>query len=133
MADKSILSSELRAKIATALKAVRKNIQWKPGKGHEHLQTRKRYGHLAPNAALEEYNEIIQSLVNSETAELYVYIWREEVFYPTVVSTYEQKIWLVMFSLSGILETAFPPTNLEEYLSDERFHYQGSLQEFLDE
>jgi len=62
---------------------------------------------------------------------LYIYVWKEDNVYPTVVSTYNQKIWLVMFSLSGILETAFPPTDPEGYLADERFYYAGLLQEFL--
>ncbi len=131
MADKLILSGELRDKVTAALKTIQKNVHWKPGKDHKHLQTRKRYGHLASNATLAEYNEIIQTLVNSETAELYIYVWQSDNFYPTIVSTYNQKVWLVMFSLSGVLETAFPPTDPKEYLSDRRFHYQGSLQEFL--
>ncbi len=131
MPERLNLPDELRDKIIVALKSVQKDVRWKPGKGHEHLQTRKRYGHLAPNATLEEYNEIIQTLMNSETAELYIYVWQEDNLYPTVVSTYDQKVWLVMFSLSGVLETAFPPTSPQEYLSDRRFHDQGSVQEFL--
>ena len=125
------MPDELRANVIAAIKAVQKSVRWKPGKDYKHLQTRKRYGHLTANATLEEYNEIIQTLMNSETAELYIYVWQEDNFYPTVVSTYNQKIWLVMFGLSGILETAFPPTDPEGYLLDERFCYVGLLQEFL--
>jgi len=36
-----------------------------------------------------------------------------------------------MFNLSGVLETAFPPTDEKNYLADERFRYLGSAKEFL--
>jgi len=131
MPGQLILSDAARDRVVAALKTVRKNIRWKSGKDQEHLQTRKRYGHLTATTTIEEYNEIIQTLVNSETAELYIYAWQEDVIYPTIASLYDRKTWLVMVDLSGVLETAFPPTKPEDYLSDRRFHYEGSLQEFL--
>ncbi len=36
-----------------------------------------------------------------------------------------------MFSLEGIMETAFPPHNPEKYLKNNPFFYIGKLQEFL--
>lgn len=36
-----------------------------------------------------------------------------------------------MFSLNGIMETAFPPTDPDTYLADSRFRYLGTMQELL--
>jgi hypothetical protein len=36
-----------------------------------------------------------------------------------------------MFSLSGIMETAFPPDDPETYLADKRFEDLGEISEFL--
>ena len=39
--------------------------------------------------------------------------------------------WLVMFDLEGVMETAFPPTDPEVYLSDPCFQYLGTMKELL--
>ncbi len=124
------LSAEQHAQVVSAIQQVQQQIRWKSGKDLEHLQTRKRHGHLDQNATLAEYQAIIASVVSSEQAQLYVYRWRNEL-YPTLATEYEYKTWLVMLSISGILETAFPPTNPEEYLADQRFLYYGLLSELL--
>lgn len=131
MLDKLTLSDDTWHQVKTALITIQNSVNWKPGKDYEHLQTRQRYGHLPDTATLADYNDLIQQLVNSAEAELYIYVWRKDNIYPTVVARYQQKIWLVMLSLSGVIETAFPPTSPQEYLADTRFHYQGFLQEFL--
>ena len=124
------LSDELREQVSAAISAIRREIRWKPGKDAEHLQTRKRYGHLRPDATFTEYQAIISTILHAESAELYIFTWQDDI-YPTVVAAYEGTIWLVMFNLSGVLETAFPPTDAKNYLADERFRYLGSVKEFL--
>lgn len=61
---------------------------------------------------------------------VYAYIWPNAA-YVTVVGIYRDEYWLVMFSMEGIMETAFPPTDSAEYLSDPRFQYIGTIQELL--
>jgi hypothetical protein len=131
MPDTLTLSDEQREKVITTVKLVRQHLRWKPGKAETHLQTRKRYGHLAAETTLDDYHQIISTLVKATSAELYLYVWQDKTLYPTIVSEYNQTIWLVMVSLSGVLETAFPPTDPQAYLADKRFHYQGNLPEFL--
>lgn len=66
-------------------------------------------------------------MLNSNDAELYLFIYYKTP-YPTIVSSIEDKDWLVMISLDGVIETAFPPDNLESYLTDPAFVYVGLLE-----
>jgi hypothetical protein len=122
--------SKLRAQVVTAIRQLQTIIRWKPGKDLQHLQTRLEYGHLPPSAKLADYEMIIANILSQAAADVYVYIWRQDV-YPTIMGNYENHRWLVMFSLNGVMETAFPPTDPEAYLADSRFHYMGTIQELL--
>jgi hypothetical protein len=122
--------SKLRAQVVTAIRQLQTIIRWKPGKDLQHLQTRLEYGHLPPSAKLADYEMIIANILSQAAADVYVYIWRQDV-YPTIMGNYENHRWLVIFSLNGVMETAFPPTDPEAYLADSRFHYMGTIQELL--
>lgn len=121
----------LRQRVITAIGQLRKEIRWKLGKGIKHVQTRQKYAHLPPSATLADYEAIIASILAAPTADVYVYIWKQNAIYPTVVSAYQNEHWLVMFSLNGLMETAFPPTDPDAYLADSRFRYLGTMQELL--
>jgi hypothetical protein len=88
---------------------------------------------LPVTATLDDYQAIIASILRDATADVYVYVWRPMAIFPTVVAFHVDRQWLVMFGLDGVMETAFPPTDPEQYLSDPRFHYLGTMQEVLDE
>ncbi len=120
----------LRQQAVEAIQLLRARIHWKSGKDLAHLRRRIGYGHLPAEATLEDYEAIIQAMLHDIAANVYVYIWRDDI-YPTVVGVYEGRRWLVMFSLAGVMETAFPPTDVSEYLSDPRFQYLGTIQELL--
>lgn len=122
--------STLRPQVVTAIRQLQTTIRWKPGKDLQHLQTRLEYGHLPPSAKLADYEMIITNILSQAAADVYVYVWRQDV-YPTIVGNYENHRWLVMFGLNGVMETAFPPTDSEAYLADSRFHYMGTIQELL--
>lgn len=109
---------------------MRAEIRWKPGKDTQHLETRIKHGHLPDTATLNDYHAIIAAILNSDTADVYVYVWKGAV-YPTVVDKHDDRCWLVMFSLAGVMETAFPPEDPDEYLADERFQRIGTAQELL--
>jgi hypothetical protein len=114
--------------ILEAIGKVRKVIIWKPGKADNHLVKRIRLGHLPGDATLEQYNTIITFVVNSPDARVYGYIYGEKI-YPTLVANVENRLWLVMIGLDGVLETAFPPDDPEGYLSNSNFGYLGSVKE----
>lgn len=126
-------TDQYHRQVTSAIRAVRAQVRWKPGKGAQHLRTRQDYGHLPVTATLDDYQAIIASILRDATAEVYVYVWRAMAIFPTVVAFHVDRCWLVMFGLDGVMETAFPPTDPEHYLSDPRFQYLGTMQEVLDE
>ena len=117
-------------RVRDAIWLIRSQIRWKSGKAIQHLQTRIHYGHLPPSATLTEYEAIIVGSVNDDFADVYLYTWDEK-SYPTIVSTYQGQRWLVMFGIDGVMETAFPPTDPDEYLADIRFQFLGTLEELM--
>ncbi|MEG3839169.1 hypothetical protein [Microcoleus sp. herbarium14] len=117
-----------RLAVILAIALVREQIIWKPGKASSHLLKRTRLGHLPNDATLEQYNEIITAVANSLDANLYLYVYGETI-YPTLVANMHNKLWLVMISLEGVLETAFPPDAPESYLANSAFVDLGSVKE----
>jgi hypothetical protein len=123
-----IQRNQLRRVVSQVIDMLRHEIKWKPGKDWQHLQTRIGYGHLPADSTMAGYENIIRGILADKAAEIYVYTWETNI-YPTVVGDYNNEKWLVMFSLSGIMETAFPPTDVEEYLSNPRFQKLGLMGE----
>lgn len=85
-------------------------------------------GHLPPSTTINDYQLIILNIINNQQAKLYVYDYNG-IIYPTIVSMYESSLWLVMFSMDGIMETAFLPDDPVAYLSKSAFKYMGLLKE----
>lgn len=115
-----------RISVLAAIKQVRSEIKWKPGKATPHLTKRIRLGHLPDNASINEYEAIIAVVVNDSQAQLYLFIYGEAI-YPTMVKNLEGRLWLVMIGLDGVIETAFPPAEPESYLANEAFVYIGKI------
>ncbi len=119
-----------RTRIAEAIRRVQAHVRWKPGKDHQHLTKRIRQGHLAFATTLAEYQQIILTIVSHPDAFVYVYRYGST-DYPAVVASYQGRIWLVMFSLEGIMETAFPPDDPDMYFDDPRYIPVGAAREIL--
>lgn len=114
--------------IAQALQQVQAQIRWKPGKALEHLSKRRERGHLPRHATLAEYEAIIRAVVCHSEAWLYVYRFGAT-DYPTVAAPYEGQIWLVMFGLDGVIETAFPPDEPDNYFDmDARYIFVSGVE-----
>jgi hypothetical protein len=90
-----------------------------------------RQGHLPPATTLAEYEAIILAIVSHPDAFVFVYRYGST-DYPTLVAPYQGRIWLVMFNLDGIMETAFPPDEPDTYFStDPRYIPVGPAKEIL--
>lgn len=117
-----------RTALIAAICLDQNQIAWKLGKAEAHLAKQIRLGHLPLDTTLADYESLVAGLLNMPGAEVYVYEFNE-IIYPTLVSRVNQKIWLAMIAMSGVLETAFPPDLPEEYLSNPGFTYVGLLGE----
>ncbi|CAH1199295.1 hypothetical protein PAECIP111893_01299 [Paenibacillus plantiphilus] len=105
--------------------------QWKPGKLEEHIQTRKKYGHIPDTWTAEDYNNKIMSLVRNSNNEIYEY-YKEG--FSQKYYVIGDKDWIVMVGKDGIMETSFPPTkpSYEGYLApDKGYKYIGQIKDVL--
>jgi hypothetical protein len=80
------------------------------------------------NATLDTYKIIIATIVTNSDSQVYIYRY-QQLIYPTITLSLNNTLWLVMIGLDGILETAFPPSNPQQYLSNPAFIYIGNLKE----
>lgn len=117
---------------ASAIRALRREIRWKPGKDVQHLETRKGYGHLPAETTLNEYVEIIRNVLLDSASSVYHYPFSASNYY-AVSGEFQSVAWLVMFSHDGIMETAFPPDDLADYLVTRRLFLLGGVKEIVDE
>ena len=117
-----------REAVVEALRQVRQQVRWRPGKAQPHLAKRVALGHLPAQATVATYETLIQAVVQTPTAVVWLYHW-DTVAYPTVVSEVAGVLWLVMLGIDGVMETAFPPEDLPTYLADPRFTRLGTMEE----
>ncbi|MGH8059885.1 MAG: hypothetical protein ACREOH_22050 [Candidatus Entotheonellia bacterium] len=115
-------------RIVEAVRRLRERVRWKPGKDVQHLAKRIALGHLSVGTTLAEYDALILRVLNTPTAAVFAYHWGGTL-YPVVVAEVDTVWWLVMLSLDGTMETAFPPEDLDMYLGDPQFHRLGILEE----
>ena len=120
----------IRAQVAEAVCLVQRQVCWKPGSARRHLWKRKRRGHLALEATLAEYEQIIHSAVTDQDAIVYLYA-HDDVTYVAVAGSIQGQTWLIMFDLDGVLESAYIVDRPDLYLRKSVFDRLGALEEIL--
>jgi len=121
-----------RTEIKQAIQLVRNGIQWKPGSAERHLRKRKNRKHLLQSATVADYEKIIQQIVGDGEAKVYIF-WYSGVPYVTIVTLLQDKTWLAMFNLNGLMETAFFVKRPHNYLNDPDYKYISLLREVFDD
>lgn len=116
--------------IIRSIEKAKRQITWKPNKANPHLLKRIRLNHLPVNSTLKDYEHIIQSILANPEAQVYIYTYGIDL-YPTLTAYNQNRLWLLMLTSEGIIETAFPPSNPSNYLSNSAFTYLGKLEEIL--
>lgn len=116
--------------IATAIRALRAQVRWKAGKDVRHLEKRKRRGHLPIDFTAEQYNDLIIAILSNGQNMVYRYQVAGTT-YGVVCGTHGGEEWLVIFSLDGVMETAFPPRSAEQYVKRHGFVLLGRVEEVL--
>lgn len=121
---------ESRVEVIEALRQVRARRQWKPGRDIAHLRKRQRKRHLPAEVSMETYNQLIQDLVHAPDSLTYRYPVGGHNYY-AVRGRAGEREWLVIFDAQGVLETAFPPTDIDGYLNRQGFEYVGTVGKML--
>jgi len=116
--------------IIRSIEKAKRQITWKPNKANPHLLKRIRLNHLPANSTLKDYEHIIQSILANPEAQVYIYAYGIDL-YPTLTAYNQNRLWLLMLTSEEIIETAFPPSNPSNYLSNPAFTYLGKLGEIL--
>ncbi len=119
--------------LSTIIQSIEKakcQIFWKPNKANPHLLKRIRLNHLPANATLNDYENIIQSILANPEAQVYIYTYDLDL-YPTLAAYNQNRLSLLMLTAEGIIEIAFPPSNPSNYFSNPAFTYLGQLGELL--
>lgn len=125
-----VLAEEELVALVQSLRAIRNEVRWKPGKDISHLAKRQRMKHLSVSSSLADYEQIIYDTVRNGQNIVYSYEFSGTYYYAVrgFVSDHE---WLVLFGQGGVMETAFPPENMDEYLERRGFTLLGSVMEVL--
>ncbi|MBK8903385.1 MAG: hypothetical protein IPM53_19540 [Anaerolineaceae bacterium] len=122
------LSPSERSQILKAIDGMLKNVRWVAGSAERHLQKRIARGHLPAAATIEDYEHVIRSVLQDESAQVFRY-WYNRKPYLTLVTAVQSRQWLVMFSYDSLMETAFIIERPEQYLNKPGFEEIGSLRE----
>ncbi len=123
-----VLSDEERVALVDALRAISNKIRWKPGKDIVHLKKRCRMKHMS--GTLADYEQIIYNILRNEKNVVYLYDFMGTHYYVVRGFTTRNE-WLVIFGRDGLMETAFPPQNIDEYLEHRGFVFLGRIEEIL--
>jgi hypothetical protein len=120
--------ADIGTQIADAIRAVQAKVHWRPGSAERHLQKRKLRGHLPADATLDDYARVIRTVAHRQTAQVYVYR-HNDTSYVALVAVVENRYWLVMFDLDGLIESAFVVERPDRYLSKSAFVLAGTVGE----
>lgn len=126
-----ILSEDDVRRLQEALTKLRKEVQWKKNKAIVHLEKRLSMGHIPARASLSYYEKIISEIVGQDDNALYVYEFGPNHYY-VVRGFFGAQEWLVIFGAKGIMETAFPPEDTDEYIGKRGFLFIGHVKEVFE-
>lgn len=122
----------LKETILFVLNDVKKNgLKWKLGKNVEHLEKRKRKGHIPSDFTLDDYERVILSIINNVENDVYLYYLKgfiKDYF------VFGNGSWIVIIGDDSIIDTAFQiDTSYSDYLSkDKGYEYLGKIKEVLE-
>ena len=82
------------------------------------------------DSSLTDYEELIRKVLRTDWAEIYVY-YADDTPYLSVAAQFDERLWLVIASFEGVMETAFVVENPEAYLDRRMFRYIGRMAEVM--
>ena len=85
---------------------------------------------MPSGATLDDYERMAWTVLQDPQAQVYLYRYRDTL-YVAVVAVLEQRHWLVMFAMDGVMESAYVVERPEHYLGHPAFACIGSLSEVM--
>ncbi|NUO80274.1 hypothetical protein HUU05_09380 [candidate division KSB1 bacterium] len=79
---------------------------------------------------MAQYNQLIQKILNEPSSEVYHYAFGQADYF-SITHAVESRPWLVLINAKGMMETALPPDDLQEYISKNKHVLLGKLQEIV--
>jgi len=125
-----MLSQNEILRMVDALRAIRQRVRWKPGKDSAHTEKRRKMQHIPFSASLSDYEKMIADIVKNDRNMVYLYDF-EGIHYYGVRGFVDNAEWLVIFGAGGVMETAFPPMDIDDYLYRRGFVWVGMIEEVL--
>lgn len=122
------------SEIVKAIHLVQNQLVWKPDSAARHLRRRISRGHLLATATIADYESVIRTVVVQPAAQVYLYWYStadNRVAYVSVVGLVDDQQWLVMFSFTGVLESAYIVERPQYYLSEPEFERICALGDIL--
>lgn len=120
----------IRQEIIRAIRLAQMERRWRPGSAARHLLKRKVRGHLPIDATLDDYDRVIQGVLQDAAARVYAY-WYEGTPYVAVAAILGDNHWLVMVDFDGWMESAYTVSRPERYFNKSEFEFIGILGELL--
>ena len=96
-----------------------------------HLKKRIAAGDLPRDTPLEEYEELIHTVVNDPNSAVYRLLDRTGLRAVGVTGEEDFRVWLIVLDTEGQVETAFPVENPESYFENDGFEFSGSVSRVL--
>jgi len=124
------MSEDALQEAKRAISKLQKTVYWKPGKDIQHLKKRRALGHLPQDCQIKDYNKLISELVKGLENEVHLYEFGSQRYY-MIRGKIKEKEWIVILSMEGIIETAFPPKDIEGYLSKRNTTLLGKVGEII--
>ncbi len=125
-----VLSLQEMSRLAEALAKIQEQVQWKPGKDFIHLDKRRKLKHLPRDASISDYEALILEIVRNRRNILYLYEFGKTHYY-VARGVSDDTDWIVLFGAGGLMETAFPPENIDDYIARRGFVFLGYIAEVL--
>lgn len=124
------MENNIHSQIAQTVLSLKQEVRWKPGSAERHLRKRQKRKHLPETATQDDYDALIRRVINDRDAEVRLY-WHENIPYIPITGFIDENVWLVMFSMKGIMETAFIVRHPGHYMKGPEYEYIGYLHEVM--
>ncbi|MCA1064831.1 hypothetical protein QTG56_24805 (plasmid) [Rossellomorea sp. AcN35-11] len=109
-----------------------KGVKWKQSSekhfGRAHLDKRKRRKDLPENWSLEDYNKLIQNIINGDSNDIHLYYL--ETFSQRYI-VFSDRVWIVIVGENTVMESCMPGNPSNYFSRNPGYFYLGKVKDVL--